>query len=714
MDKPPANPAKWILIGCGALAGLAILGTLGVGFLWWLFSSPSPKPTAGDPAGAVVAVPPGAVDRDVKIELQAKAAPEAFSSAGVKVVGKVWSVQVDGQDHFTFKKPVRVSLPFDRSLVRGDAPVGISRWENFHWRRIDGSRVEGDRVVADVDHFSEVAPTQEDKTAPASFLDVDSWHVAIDVNISGSDSGSTEISSFSWSRSRSGSASFRLPMRIPMGGDKGAWITPFGSAAPEDQTRYQVSVNDGGYHTDNDYDRNGNVFYYSTATGGGGGQTFVPNKLEIDLRAGSYNLSGSVRVGKVVKKSWATFGDTSVKTSEETLNMNYSLNRKLPATQGTLTDTFEIPSQDLGSRLGGESGDKHSHGTMTVTLTPGPPALAARILGPQIVRRVDQVPLDGTASTGDIAEYLWKFTIAESCPVEGGRKTELRGPTVSFHALWDFEAELVVKDRAGKTASTKRTIKVLPRDGLAWQTKYESKTGPLVAEMRAGTTDLAKSSDPNRTLPSGAPLAGGIQIGINQCVPHPETAVSGHYLHTTDPANKTWIDVGYELKRVGDDGPFRGLFFVSKQQLEINRIERVNTLLSNYSSELYKLNPRNEGAVQALFKQAKEHEKLHSTLAKDELLRLRKDRRDPAALIEAVIGLQLDSTKRDADKSAEDSNLKLMLASNEDQVQEALQKSGRFNNEITIKLPMVFDDNGVKTTIPVDVKMGPLWKIGDK
>jgi DNA-binding transcriptional regulator/RsmH inhibitor MraZ len=74
-------------------------------------------------------------------------------------VGRVWTIQVDGQERFTFKKPVRLSLPIDRSLVQEGADVVLSRWDKNRWRKVRTSRVEGDRVIADVDHFSEYAPT---------------------------------------------------------------------------------------------------------------------------------------------------------------------------------------------------------------------------------------------------------------------------------------------------------------------------------------------------------------------------------------------------------------------------------------------------------------------------------------------------------------------------------------------------------------------------
>lgn len=720
-QPPPANPLKWILIGCGALAGLAVLGLIGVGLLWWMFSSRTSLP---GPHGATVTIPPGAADRDVKVEIEAKADPEAFTSSGVRLVGKVWTVRIDGQDHFTFKKPVRVSLPFDASQVRAESPVRLSRWENFHWKTVEGSRVEGDRVVADVDHFSEVAPTQEDKKAATTLLDVDSWTVTVDIAYSGSDSGQTEISSYSRSVSRNASVQFRVGTRIPMPGDKGTWITPLGASSPEDQTRAHFSVNDTGHTTDDDHDRNGNVFHYRTITGGGSVRTFVPNKLDIDLGAGTYSLTGSVRPGKVVKRSWSTFGDTSVKTSEEQITVNYSVKGKLTATDGGISDSFEIPPKDTGTRIGPSGLGGKDSGTLTVTLTPGPPGLAARIVGPQVVRRVDQVPLDGTTSTGDIAEYLWTFKIATSCPVEPGRETQMRGAQVTFHALWDFEAELVVKDRAGKQSRpAKRRIKVLPREGLEWLTRVESKTGDLVAALRAGPTDYDRMPQPKPALLSGSVRAGGLQIGVNQCVHHPESVLSGHRLHTTDPANKTWFQVGYDVQKVGDEGPFRGLFYVSKQQLEINRIERVNTLLKNYSSDLYQLNQRhrNEGAVQRLFKQAKEHEHLHSTLVKDELYRLRAKGFDPGVRLEAVLGVQYENIQRLADESVQKSHLELLLAGNEEKVKKALREGGAFNDSVSIWLPLEFESapdaaGRTRLTGSVDVKvdLGPLWNIGDE
>src|SRR5262245_39776834 len=110
--------ARAILIGCSALGIVAVVGIVGSVVVWRWASTPSNTGTvradkggsAGDPAvGATVTVPAGAVDHDVKITLDAKP-PESRAAAGVKLVGRVWDVKVDGRDRYSFKKPVTLSL----------------------------------------------------------------------------------------------------------------------------------------------------------------------------------------------------------------------------------------------------------------------------------------------------------------------------------------------------------------------------------------------------------------------------------------------------------------------------------------------------------------------------------------------------------------------------------------------------------------------------
>ena len=79
----------------------------------------------GDAAGAQVTVPPGALPKDATLSLEKKP-PEAYASPGVRVIGPVWNLQVDGAEHFRFSKPVKVELPVDPALRTSGSAVGMT------------------------------------------------------------------------------------------------------------------------------------------------------------------------------------------------------------------------------------------------------------------------------------------------------------------------------------------------------------------------------------------------------------------------------------------------------------------------------------------------------------------------------------------------------------------------------------------------------------
>jgi hypothetical protein len=763
-----AKALKWVLLGCGVMAGLATMGLVGVFVLFRLFR-PSPSApeghqgwtiradrggVAGDAGGAQVEIPGGALDHDSRIEIASRP-PEIHSAPGTKVVGSVWSVQVDGKEHSTFHKPVRLSVPIDGSLAQDAGTVKLSHWETGRWRPVRGSRVEGGRAVADVDHFSEYAPTQEERRTPnapapsdspySNFLNADSWTGHIEISVEADWGTQTTTRSSHWRVSRNASLSFRLGARAPVPpGGKGIWMSREGSrlASP---VRVSAAINDGGYKTDDDLDKSGNVFYYSAVTGGGSDERPAFLNLEIDPGAGTYTLTlGEFKVGTVSSAKWSSRAGSKGTPVESPACVSPFLGtRKLPPGGDVITEKIEFKRSEGGGLIspGLDEVDAPLKRTMTVTLTPGSATLAAHIVAPGSVRRADTVTLDGSTSTGDITEYAWTFTVAEDCPVEGGRQVRRSGLQASFIALWDFDAELVVKDKAGKTASAKRRVRVIPRDGAEWQTKFSTRKEDLKdAPMTAGVQDVdnykkaleeagkdpAKSRKlPRPKFPSGTPQIGVIQLGINQCDLDSTLVVAGHRIHTKDTKNQTWSDGGFELLRVADEGPFGGLFFVKKQSLEIKRVERVNVLLKP-GSVIYAMNARQEKnntpALNALRNEVTKHEELHSTLTRDALHRLRSKGQDPSAVLEALVGLQLGPTTQTADERLKALNLELMVASNEQAVKETLKGDPKFAGKVTIWLPATFVDDTqlnakgepLKTTLEVPVDLGELWNIGDE
>jgi len=680
VNQPAAqgNSTKQLLLGCGGV-GIVLLIAAGIGLLLWLsptknnqdgFSIRAAKDSVVGGAGsAQVSAPAGAVDKDVVVALTPRG-PEIPVADGGRLVGRVWNVQVDGRDHYRFHKPVRLALPIDRSLVKRDSAVFLSVHQGSRWQKVPGSRVEGDRVVADIDHFSDYAPTQDDAPAapdPAakkSWNDIASWHGELEITTSGTWGGWTPISSYNWVVSRSGSARFRLKGGFP-GAPKPQWSTMIGGSAPEDQAGASVQVADGGYRTDDDTDRNGNVFHYSTAIGGGT-SSIVSATLEMDPAAGTYKISiRSGRAGSVVCKNW-TEGGKAQTPYEESAELSFlSGPLPLPGTIGPLTGSItdeasKVPARVRGEQLGGAA----VRTSVTWTLSPGPPSLKARIHSLLLVRRGEGITMDGSASTGDIAAYRWTFQVAKGCPKAPGEAPEHADSSTRFTALWDFHAQLTVTDRSGKTDVDERDIRVVAREGFDWEmlfTGVRPSPKPLTSSLRAGSPDWL----------------GTMHLGINLCARDGDVDSSGHRIHrkTSNPDRSTWVDVGYEVIRVGDDGPFGGLWFVLKQSLQVERTERVNRSLMP-GGEVYQLNVEkmNPAPEQQLLRQVTDHEHGHTQLMKEEFDRVRAEKADPAPAIEKEISASKPDLIEAADKVILPVEVRLTEAGSESNVKARLAK----------------------------------------
>jgi hypothetical protein len=752
VDKPAgqAFPVKALLLGCGGLALLGLIGVAGVGY--WFFSRPSASPgstpktetsssgwtvradedsVVGDADAARITFPKGAVERDVRIAITPQPA-ETRSAPGARVVGKIWNFQVDGQDRYNFKKPVRLSLPFDRALVKDGADVGLSRWDKTRWRKMPRARVNGDRIEADIEHFSEYAPTQEEALPlPKSgnpWLDVECWYGQVQISYQDVWGHKNEVSSSHWSLSQDALVDFRTAPRIGFPGlTKVTWTTP-AKNAPGERPSLKYSVNDAGYKTDDDVDRNGNVFYHQTNT-----LARAPEDLsvtvEVDAKAGTYSLSGSAaRSGIVTVKHWSVNlpkGDWQ-KTEEEKVSASFRTGaRKLPENFGTISETFALPSKEASGDIGtGLSEDIRTvKGTMTVTLSPAPFTLVARIRGPRVVRRGDAVTLDASWSKGDITDYRWKFSVAAGCPARPADPREISGKTVTFTALWDFEARLEVTDKDGKQDSTRHSVTVKPRTGADWETFFKSiPDTPVPWPLFAGTKAIETTNYPTPQeqarlldLAKGNTKFEQLEIGVNHCKYHAPEIVTGHWIHRTEPVLRTWKDVGYDIVLVRDEGPFNGLYFIKTQKLAIDRRERINKSLLP-GGEAYKMNgPRGTfEALTALLNQVKAHEKVHGELAKEELLRLRNAKQDPAAQIEKVIGASAEDVTTEADKRIWDAESLIVTAAEEPKVKDRLSTKDAFKQAATVWLPVDLIDPKTGKHIEVQRTFDPLWAIGDE
>lgn len=723
---PTSNPLPLLFVAVGGAGCLGVL-LLG-GILAWIFW-PSSKPTAtaveataitatvraaqetvvGAPGSAQVTVPAGAVDKDVSFALTPQS-KEPRTSPGVRVVGKVWSMRVDGHSRYKFNKPVRIALPFERGLAKNGNTAALSWWDGRRWEEVAGSHVEGGRVVGEVDHFTDFSATEKDpETAlPPTWTDISSWYGNFDITTHGHWSTNYVIQSSDWTVSRSGSATFRLTN--PFGRvNVGRWSIP-AKLSPEDQWNAAAHLADGGFDTDSDHDKSGNVFYYSTWTGGGNASRLSAN-LEIDVAAGTYRLSVSAQEAGNVDFQYRSspFGDT--RSGKSTASFSFQSGpQPLPSGVGSISGSVSDVPDKINGGIGGSDIDtlpapKGAIRTdVSWTLSPGPPGLKARIVGPRVVRRGDGITLDGTKSTGEIVEYRWTFDVGPGCPKGPQEKVELKTPTVQFTALWDFKAKLEVKDKSGKTDTEVRDVKVTARTGYEWETRFPNtrppkKGAPLTSALRAGSLDQP----------------GMLHFGINLCAKDGEVEYSGHQIHrkpsrVQDVDTPTWLDVGYKVIRVGDDGPFGGLWFVFSQTLEIERTERVNRSLEP-GGEVYVLNEekRNLQDVLNLLQQVRDHEYWHTQLAKDEFEKVRKEKADPAVVIEKTIRPAQSELVDAANQAIRGIDARIATAADEGKVKDKLKAMPKYQRDCSIWIYK--DEGGILT--PVKRPLGQLWSLGD-
>lgn len=293
--------------------------------------APAQGGVVGGGETASVSVPAGAVQKDVSIAL---AEVDAESSEDADVLGKAWSFTVDGADAYRFEKPVTLSLPFDPSLKQGDEPVGLSVWKDGGWDPVPGAREEGQRVKAEVDHFSRYAPTQSKKKKgtkppkrPATLADAERWYCRVAITIRGAGQRSRDGDTRSYTISRVAEAEFVIVATPGMAGAnealeemarRGYQLPPDAQAnmqkalaqrmwttqhdrkkrTEEDETRYSLRVAD---RSDSDVEEWGeggptgeHEVTHASVTGGDSGLSKTAEHiLHVDLDKGTYSLGVS-------------------------------------------------------------------------------------------------------------------------------------------------------------------------------------------------------------------------------------------------------------------------------------------------------------------------------------------------------------------------------------------------------------------------------------
>jgi hypothetical protein len=401
----------------------------------------------------------------------------------------------------------------------------------------------------------------------------------------------------------------------------------------------------------------------STAQGDSGGPR-VRVRLEIHADRGTYTIGVDQSEVKVnTKITNVTAGGTSVTTNHGTWNGDFlSDPLTLPPTGMLLKGTKEMDASPCHGAA--PLGTVRFKRTLTWTAKPKS-ALKAVAGGPYEIERGQQVTLDGSKSEGHPSKFHWKLE-PQKCPSapivgddKGGKKADVwekDGKTVTFTALCDLKATLMVSNDTGDTDTTDTPADVTVT-ARTWRVNNGGTTSDTLAgKLACGDKDC---------------MMFGQLVGRNICAidENRPNSANRHWLHrdtSTSYVRAQKGGYGYVIDTV-TDGPFKGWSYVKEQNLTVTRLAQVHADLQP-GSAVWKKNV-NEGVDIATFAQSvSEHEAVHSELAFDEFA----GGVDPATAIEPLVEHSTDEVKTYGDIACYDLDNRMKDASSEGKVHQRL------------------------------------------
>ncbi|HZE99294.1 MAG TPA: hypothetical protein VE981_19980 [Planctomycetota bacterium] len=365
----------------------------------------------GDPAGAQLVIPPGALPKDAAIALTSSP-PESHPGPGVRVIGPVWNFKVDGAEHFSFLKPVQIALPYDAAVLDPARSPGLSVWSGTQWDKVPGSRVDAakGKIVAEVDHFSTYAPTQNpveeaiDRSLEGQrkrWFNNQFWYGEILVTIHGSGRRKHE----NYSIQRDAQVRFRIPampgeaamdsmmeqmkkspvalppkalQSLQDARNRRHWITQLTNKQPEDETDAHLDVHDAFNSVGGKVETDGSVWSRQSNEGGLDRKVMGIHQLEIDIVKGTYSYQGGQINGPKVVYSSSNNEKPEPKILDLLARLEVHLkDEKLPDSGTTISGLKSIPKGMLASVVG-EIGGNWSYsygrtsGTIAWTFSPVP------------------------------------------------------------------------------------------------------------------------------------------------------------------------------------------------------------------------------------------------------------------------------------------------------------------------------------------------------
>ena len=266
-----------------------------------------------------------------------------------------------------------------------------------------------------------------------------------------------------------------------------------------------------------------------------------------------------------------------------------------------------------------------------------------------VIQRGQTLQLDGTASRGDIEEYIWTLT-PKSADVQTTTKLGSRQELI---VLDDLDVTLTVTG-GGRFSSESVSVKVEPRPEFKTKPKHRTEEGLLdgaaIANVRA--PEVGRMFGKYELLW----LAGENVCAIDPAqsrfdtthILHPNVYHYDHY-RSADVEKDTLFD----LKQVQDPGgPWHGHYYFIKWKMQVDRMNLINPHLlptappiDESGRNFYQINKLEGTDVDGYLASVRRHETTHSLLAFEALAS-----HDPAREIEKRWGADRKKLEDDAFK----------------------------------------------------------------
>ncbi|HZY19854.1 MAG TPA: hypothetical protein VFE82_15375 [Ramlibacter sp.] len=376
-----------------------------------------------------------------------------------------------------------------------------------------------------------------------------------------------------------------------------------------------------------------------------------------------------------------------------------------------ITGPSSVQEREVVRSAGGCDGDVVQKIREEVTIVPAsddvlavPDVSVAKFRGEKVV-------LDGSRSTpaNRLRQYAWTLEPDAACP-PGMKTTRFEGKRVEVQLLCPARATLTVStEGGGRVSGNGWSVFSVAHAGAPGKTRDTKAVGVPLKE-RPWTTPFRQDSSFGK-LTSVPPLQALVRPGDESAYQEGNSygrnvcrhdglegeQYSGHAMHMGPPAGKTNIEKAVQLAQVTDpNSPSKDWWFVQDRSFEVARAALVHPDLWQ-GSAVHAENMRRCAGLKGdacgfrlLMDQVRVHEKLHGELMQEALLAMRRNRQDPAQVVEAMMHRDRQELFGQALGRISAADTELEKAGAEPQVRERMKtvENGRFQQDGSIWLPL--------------------------